>query len=164
MSTPRHDEDFRDPAATLTDIIRLARPRAGDVVVAVVRRGPGGFGHAEDAMTIHRAPTDQPRLPEPRLDDDVAASLVCEAAHRLLAGREDVLDDGDDLRYVLVTVVFRPGSPSPGRAELFWRHAWALADVDVVARLGDVYTVTDHGWTRLLDRRTGQRPALDRDQ
>lgn len=164
MNAELHEWDLADPSETLAEIVSLVRPHPGDVVVAVVRRHDDGARGVEDAMTVRRGqPHRDPRhRPDPH--DDEAGDLVVEAARRLMAGRGDTHAWGRNRRHVLVTVVCRRGRLEPGAAERHWLHAWRDADLDVPAYSGDVYALTDHGWTGFMDPRFGTAPSLIPDE
>ncbi|GAA4402849.1 hypothetical protein GCM10023168_13760 [Fodinibacter luteus] len=63
-------------------------------------------------------------------------------------------------QFVLVTVVCRSGRVVPGPEELFWLSAWRYSNHLANAFDGDVYLVTEHGWTGTIDQRAGFSPAL----
>ena len=63
-------------------------------------------------------------------------------------------------RHVLVTVACRSGRVVPGPDELFWLLAWRYSNHHAAAYTGDVYLVTEHGWTGCSDKRAGFTPAL----
>lgn len=164
MTADLHDWDLADPSETLAEIVSLVRPAVGDVVVAVVRRHDDGAHGVEDAMRVRRArPVPHPRQLPARSDRE-AQELVGEAARRLMAGRGDPRAWGGDRRHVLVTVVCRRGHLEPGAEETRWLHAWRDAPLDVPAVTGDVYTLTEEGWTGFMDRRTGAIPSLTPDR
>ena len=64
--------------------------------------------------------------------------------------------------HVLVTVVCRSGRVVPGPEELFWLRAWRYSNHLANAFDGDVYLVTEHGWTGCMDRRAGFTLGLHR--
>lgn len=159
MDAELHDWDLAEPSETLAEIVSLVRPRPADVVVAVVRRHDDGARGVEDAMTIRRGPAESNSQQRPEPSDHEPRDLLTEAARRLMAGRGDPHAWGRDRRHVLVTVVCRRDHPEPGAAERLWLHAWRDAVVDVPAFTGDVYALTEEGWTGFMDRRNGTAPT-----
>ncbi len=63
-------------------------------------------------------------------------------------------------QFLFVTVVCRRGRVIPSAQDYFWLTAWRYSNHCSNAFDGDVYLVTEHGWTGCLDRRAGFAPHL----
>ena len=86
--------------------------------------------------------------------------MLRDRASRLVGPRPWTGDHWASPQHVLTTVVCRPGRVVPGPVELFWLLAWRYSNHHADAFDGDVYLVTDHGWTGTHDQRAGFTPAL----
>jgi hypothetical protein len=56
-------------------------------------------------------------------------------------------------------VVCRRGRVVPTARDYFWLAAWLYSNHMSSAFHGDVYLVTEHGWTGCMDRRAGFEPS-----
>lgn len=149
----RHHEPWsvRDPATVLIEILRRGRPRPGDVHVAKLTCGDTEPQAVLDVVRVHRGPP-PPRVEASHLLRDHAVSL---------AGQREWLERGwERPRFVLVTVVARLGRVVPGPDDFLWLAAWRYSNHLTNAFDGDVYLVTDHGWTGCLDHRADFSPSL----
>ncbi|MGL5930343.1 MAG: hypothetical protein ACRCY8_15540 [Dermatophilaceae bacterium] len=104
-----------------------------------------------DAVRVHRGarPT--------RFD---ASDLLRSHAEEMVGPRPWRDGGWEPPRSVLVTVVCRTGRVVPGPEETFWMLAWHYSNHVRSAFDGDVYVVTEHGWTGCHDKRAGFTPAL----
>jgi hypothetical protein len=135
----------------IDEALRRRRPRPGDVLVALVQSGDEPDQALVDIARLHRG--ERPRRYE--------ASDLLRAQAEAMVGRRPWVDGGwMPPRHVLVTVVCRLGRVVPGPEELFWLLAWRYSNHLTAAFNGDVYLVTEHGWTGCADHRAGFTPAL----
>lgn len=141
----------RDPASTITEIVRRQRPKPGDVLVAKLPRADAPDQSPLEVVRVHRG------APPSRAD---ASDLLRTHAAALVGDRS--WGDGGWMppQYVLVTLVCRHGRVIPGPEELLWLSAWRHSNHLGNAFDGDVYLVTEHGWTGSIDRRAGFSPSL----
>ena len=133
------------------EALRRRRPRPGDVLVALVQAGDDPDQSLVDVVRVHRG-----ELPK-RLE---ASELLRVQAEAMVGERPFV--DGRWLppRHDFVTIVCRSGRVVPGPEELFWLLAWRYSNHLTAAFNGDVYLVTEHGWTGCADKRAGFAPSL----
>lgn len=143
--------DVREPATLIEAVLATGRPDAGDVLVALLGLGDAAEQEVLDVVRVHRGD-----LPE----SHDASELLCEQAGRLVGDRPWTGDGWRPPQHVLVTVVCRTGRVVPGPREYFWLRAWRYANHLGDAYNGDVYLVTEHGWTGCIDRRAAFEPAL----
>lgn len=61
---------------------------------------------------------------------------------------------------MFVTVVCRRGRVIPSAQDYFWLTAWRYNNHCSNAFDGDIYLLTEHGWTGCVDRRAGFAPHL----
>lgn len=143
--------DVREPAAIIIEALRRTRPRTGDVLVAMLDRGDCDEQKVQEVLRVNRG-----ALPQ---RFDASDQLREHALH--LAGRREWLEPGRaPYQGVLVTIACRTGRVVPGPNELFWLMAWRYSNHNTGAYDGDVYLVTDHGWTGCHDHRAGFEPSL----
>ena len=145
--------DVREPAPVIAEAVTRCRAVAGDVLMVLLPRADADDGEQEvaDALRIHHG-----TLP----DRWAASDLWGEHALRLVDERPW---DGSGWRppqFVLVTIVCRQGRVVPGPDELFWMMARRYSNHLGDAFDGDVYLVTEHGWTGCHDERAGFTPFL----
>ncbi|WP_392542460.1 hypothetical protein [Oryzobacter telluris] len=143
--------DVRDPAAMITESLRRARARPGDVLVAILDRGDSPEQSTHDVVRVNRG-----SLPQRH----EASEVLREHAVRLAGHREWIESRWEPPRWLLATIICREGRVIPGPYELFWLMAWRYSNHHTRAFDGDVYLVTQHGWTGYLDRRSGFEPGL----
>ena len=143
--------EVRDPAAVIDRVITGRHPEPGDVFVALLTRADSSDQQVLEVVHVHRG--DLPERHE-------ASSFVRDHALRLVEERPWTGSGWRPPQHLLVTVVCRSGRVVPGPSELFWLMAWRYANHLGDAFDGDVYLVTEHGWTGLIDRRAGFTPAL----
>ncbi len=143
--------DVREPATIIGEALRRRRPRPGDVLVALAQSGDEPDQALVDVARVHRG--ERPRRYE--------ASELLRAQAEAMVGKRPWVDGGwMPPRHVFVTVVCRSGRVVPGPEELFWLLAWRYSNHFTAAFNGDVYLVTEHGWTGCADKRAGFTPAL----
>ena len=126
-------------------------PTPGDVLVALLPTGDSPDQALLDVIRVHQG--DLPGRHE-------ASELLRRHAQDLVGVRPWADGGWRPPRHVLVTVVCRSGRVVPGPDELFWLTAWRYANHLGDAFDGDVYLVTEHGWTGSIDRRAGFAPSL----
>lgn len=143
--------EVRDPAAMLQDMVARCRPVAGDVLVALLDRGDAPGQSVIDVVRLHHGAT-------PARSD--GSALARDRACRLVDRRAWTGDRWAAPQFVLFTIVCRTGRVVPGPDELFWLDAWLFSNHHRNAFDGDVYLLTDHGWTGCADRRAGFAPSL----
>ena len=143
--------DVREPATIIGEALRRRRPTPGDVLVALVQSGEDPDQALVDVLLAHRG--DLPGRHE-------ASDLLRMHAEAMVGERPWVDGGWMPLHHVFVTVVCRSGRVVPGPEELFWLLAWRYSNHLAAAYDGDVYLVTDHGWTGCADKRAGFTPAL----
>lgn len=143
--------EVREPATVIGEALSRCSPRPGDVLVALVQSGDDPGQELVDVVRAHRG--DLPR----RYD----ASELLRARAESMAGERPWVDGRwMPPRHVFVTLVCRSGRVVPGPDELFWFLAWRYSNHLAAAFNGDVYLVTEHGWTGCADKRAGFTPAL----
>lgn len=152
-----------DPATTLGAVLARSRPSLGDVVVARVdiesQRVTG-------TRTL-RPPAPAPRTGYPRRDDERAelrrigmSDLVREAAETLAPAHTWQDDGRGGYRGLFVTLVCREGRVVDTHHEWDWMVAWRYSNHFRDGWDAGVYVLTPHGWTGVLDRRSGLQPCL----
>lgn len=152
--------ELTDPAETLRQINAICPFRAGQAIVAAVQL-------SDQAVTGARVAIQERLSADDDLDRefDLHRELAREIAQELVPDRWSVIKDRAGMSHVLVTVVCREGRVIPTLHEHEWMRAWHYANQFQGAYDGDVYVVTPHGWTGVLDRRAGYQPCLsDRPQ
>ena len=143
--------DVREPAAIISEALRRRRPRSGDVLVALVQSADEPDQAVVDVARVHRGK---------RPGRFEASDLLRAQAEAMVGERPFVDGRWAPPRHVLATVVCRSGRVVPGPEELFWLLAWRYSNHLTAAFNGDVYLVTEHGWTGCADKRAGFTPAL----
>lgn len=148
----KHDRwDVREPASIIGEMVNRCRARPGDVLVGLVTAGDEPDQAVTEVARVHRG--DRP----PRFE----ASDLLRARAESMAGERPWVDGRwMPPRHVLVTVVCRSGRVVPGPDELFWLLAWRYSNHLAAAFNGDVYLVTEHGWSGCMDKRADVTPAL----
>jgi hypothetical protein len=141
--------DVADPERTLTDVLREVSPEPDDVYVAMLRTSPGQ--HLVDVTRVHTGP--QPD----RFD---TSGLLRRHARSRAGDRPWVGRGWQPPGFLFVTVVCRQGRVIPTDQDYFWLAAWRYTNHISNAFDGDVYLVTQHGWTGCMDRRAGFEPRL----
>ena len=146
----------------LKEVIRTSRARLGDVVVARVSHA----GQVTGTRTLV-VPADPLRHRDPWADERSRglhrldlSKVVRTAAADLAPSHVWRADGRGGLTGVFVTVVFRDGRVIDTDAEWRWVYAWRYANHFRDGFDGDVYVVTPHGWTGIMDRRAGLEPAV----
>lgn len=151
--------NLHSPGEVMNHVATATKLRDGDIVVATVTADDGGARDVIDVTTIHSG--DQPT-------ERHAQELIRAHANHV-AGPcfwDDSRRSGDGgwsrPTYVLVTVVCRTGVVMPSPAEFFWLMAWRYSNHLANAFDGDIYAMTEHGWTGYLDQRAGMTPTIER--
>ncbi|MEI2778597.1 MAG: hypothetical protein V9G19_22040 [Tetrasphaera sp.] len=146
--------DLKDPAATLADILRTSDAGLGDVVIAHVDL------ESQHVTGTHVMPPDTPAS-RPADDPDLDLSdRLRRIAEELAPEREWTGDRRGPITGFLFTVVCRDGRVVDTAVEWRWMNAWWFSNQNTTAFTGDVYVVTPHGWTGILDTRAGLTPTL----
>lgn len=158
MCVMRYQEawDVRDPASIISEVMGRGSPRCGDVVVAMLDRGDSTEAPHQRLLDLVRVHQETDPLPD-RYD---ASELLREHALKLAGDRPFVDGRWMPPAHLLITVQFRSGRVIPGPDEYFWLMAWRYSNHNSMALDGDVYLVTEHGWTGCRDHRAGFSPAL----
>lgn len=141
--------DVVDPARVLTDVLRCVTAEPDAVFVAMLRTG-----EHQEVVNVTQIHVGAP----PELHD---ASELLRLHARSVAG--DRPWEGSRWRtpqFLFVTVVCRRGRVIPSAQDYFWLTAWRYSNHCSNAFDGDVYLVTEHGWTGCVDRRAGFAPHL----
>lgn len=142
--------DLVDPSDVLRQLDARIPLIPGRVVVGVLPVAPGGARLVTGAVEIHP--------PGPKPAEDEARQRVSSVAEELAGPRM-----AGAPTQVFVTAVCRRGMVVDTSNEWFWFHAWWYANHVADAFLGEIYVVTEHGWTGILDRRAGYQPAVQED-
>ena len=139
--------DLFDPGDVLRQLDARIPLVPGRVVVGVLPVADGGSRNVTRAVELHP--------PGPHPDQD-------EASHRILDVAEELagLRSAGPPTQVFVTAVCRLGPVIDSPNEWFWFYAWWYANHVADAFLGDIYVVTEHGWTGVMDRRAGYQPVV----
>jgi hypothetical protein len=160
MKTTRWWE-LEEPEDVLAQTLKRARPAEGDVVVArvdveaqnvtgtrvlAVPTAPKVIGRWDDETRWRR---------QSRLSD-----VVREAAEKLAPAREWSDNGRGGFTGVFITLVCRQGRVVDTKAEWQWLTAWRYSNHFRDGFDGDVYVVTPHGWTGIMDERRGVEPVL----
>ena len=153
MSNNTTPWDVRDPEALIAEVLRRQRPQPGDVLVAQLGRGDDPDQAVVDVVRVHRGAR------PPRLD---ASEMLATHALTVVGDRSRKGKGWTPPQYLLVTIVCRSGRVVPGPEESSWLMAWRYSNHNSNAFDGDVYLVTEHGWTGCCDERAGFAPALPR--
>lgn len=143
--------DVREPVAMLEEVLARGRPTAGDVLVALLNRADAPEQPVVDVVRVHSG------APPGRHE---GSELLRDHACRLVDPRPWTGEGWAPPEFVLVTIVCRTGRVVPGPHELMWLMAWRYSNHLGNAFDGDVYLLTDHGWTGCHDRRAGFTPSL----
>ncbi len=163
MTTDRAPWELATPSEVLRAALAGARAGVGDVVVARV---------ALDTQRVTGTRTLQIPPPSPcpeqgraRLQHQVdrrlgLSELVRTAATQLAPEHVWRPDGRGGVTGVFITLVCREGRVVDTLAEWQWLPAWRYANHFRDGFDGDVYVVTPHGWTGVMDRRCGEEPAL----
>lgn len=146
----REPWELDDPATTIREIDELCPLQLGRTVVAAV-------GVTDQMVTAATVATEcGERLP----DHPESSELARRLAYEIVPERGSISADNGGMSHLLVTVVCRDGYVLAGRREFEWIRAWRYSNHFRGAFDGDVYVVTPHGWTGLLDHRAGYDPCL----
>jgi hypothetical protein len=139
----------RQPGALLTELLHRMPAEPDDVVVATLETR--GKQELLDVTRVHAGPS-------PEQHD---ASLLLRRHAQSVAGDQLPSKRGwHPPELLLVTVVCRSGRVVPTAPDYFWLWAWRYSNHLSNAYDGDVYLVTEHGWTGCMDERAGFEPAL----
>jgi hypothetical protein len=141
--------DVVEPERMLTDVFRELPREPDDVLVSMMRTGDD-----QQLMDVKRVHTGA--LPE-RHD---ASALLRDHARSTAGERPWVGPGWQPLEFVFVTIVCREGRVVPTAQDYFWLLAWRYSNHISNAYDGDVYLVTEHGWTGCIDQRAGFEPRL----
>lgn len=162
--TERRWWEIEDPNAVLSQVIRVSEAAVGDVVVARVDIDT----QLVSGTRMLRLPAPPRRSTDPLKDERRRgrhrmrlSDLVRDAATELAPPHEWRPDGRGGYSSVFITVVCREGHVVDTEAEWRWLSAWRYANHFRDGWDGDVYVVTPHGWTGVMDRRAGLDPALD---
>jgi hypothetical protein len=100
----------------------------------------------------------------PPTTPDGLSSVLCGLAESMVPPPTFEGRRWSPITHVLVTLVCRDGRVIDTVREHVWMHAWRRSNQLTSAIAGDVYAVTPHGWTGVMDERAGftprTRPAL----
>jgi hypothetical protein len=151
--------DLVDPAGTINAMLSRAAPQSGDVLVGMVPAARDRDSPQElvDVTRVHRG----------KNPDQHDASELLRGHALSIAGERPWLGQGRGWRppeFLFVTVVCRQGWVVHTREDYFWLAAWRYSNHNSLAFDGDVYRVTEHGWTGAFDRRAGFEPCLRPDR
>jgi hypothetical protein len=161
--TERRWWEIKDPNSVLSQVIRMSEATAGDVVVA---RVDIDTQQVTGTRTLDVPPA--PRRSPDRLKDERRrgrhrmrlSALVRDVATELALQHDWQPDGRPGYTGVFVTVVCREGHVVDTEAEWRWLSAWRYSNHFRDGWDGDVYVVTPHGWTGVMDRRADLEPAL----
>lgn len=155
--------DLTDAAATLNEILKQSGAGLGEVVVAHVDMASQRVTGTR-IVTSRRPAADTDGHPAPEGETHRAdlSRILRDVAIELAGEREWVGDRPAPITGVLITVVCRTGYVVDTAADWRWLMGWRYANHNSSAFDGDVYIVTPHGWTGILDNRCGLSPVLDR--
>ena len=98
--------------------------------------------------------------PQPSWDPFEASERLCDVAVGLMSDHASTTTGLSPATHLLVTVVCREGRVVDTMAEHRWLSAWRYSNHLTSAIQGDVYVVTPHGWTGVMDHRAGGHPRL----
>lgn len=144
--------ELEDPDRVLRAVDALCPLRAGQVVVASV--------HLESQEVVDAAALPDASEPQPCWDPYEASRRLCEVAERLVPPRTGTPTGWSPITHVLVTVVCREGRVIDTITEHRWFRPWRSSNHFTTATEGDIYVVTPHGWTGVMDKRAGLVPRL----
>lgn len=154
---------LEEPADVLAHVLRHSRVTEGDVVVARVDvdsqkvTGTRTLDVPKEPATArsgHRGVERRARH-QSRLSD-----IVRSAAEQLAPFRQWTDNGRGGMSAVFITVVCRQGHVVDTQQEWQWLNAWRYSNHFRDGFDGDVYVVTPHGWTGVMDQRCGLEPAL----
>ena len=154
MTRPRQRWELEDPELVLRSIDDMCPLVSGSVVVAALTL-------ATQELTA-AAYVPDPAEPQPFWDPHDASSRLREVALQLVpeSTGAGARPGRSPVTHLLVTVVCREGRVIDTIAEHRWFGAWRYSNHLTSAVDGDVYVVTPHGWTGVMDHRAGHEPRL----
>ena len=154
MTRPRQRWELEDPELVLRSIDDVCPLVSGSVVVAALT-----LDSQELTATAY---VPDPAESQPFWDRYDASSRLGEVALQLVpeSTGAGARPGRSPVTHLLVTVVCREGRVIDTIAEHRWFGAWRYSDHLTSAVDGDVYVVTPHGWTGVMDQRAGHQPRL----
>jgi hypothetical protein len=152
MTRPRQRWELEDPELVLRSIDDVCPLVSGSVVVAALT--------LDTQELTAAAYVPDPAEPQPFWDPHDASSRLSEVARHLVAESTGTQRARSPVTHLLVTVVCRDGRVIDTIAEHRWFGAWRYSHHLTSAVDGDVYVVTPHGWTGVMDHRAGHEPRL----
>jgi len=144
-----------DPATVIESVLTRARADSGDVIVARVDID------SQTVTGIHRI---RRKVPFPKTwstsDGRARLSDSFRAAAEALAPPHAWSKVRGGYTAVFVTIVCREGRVIDSRNEWLCLRDWRYANHFRDGFDGDVYVVTPHGWTGVMDQRAGHEPCV----
>ena len=152
MSRTRGRWELESPQVVLHAIDDLCRFVAGRVVVASLT--------LDTQEVVAAAVVPEPAEPQACWDPHEASMRLHDVAIELVPERTATRSGWAPMTHLLVTVVCREGRVIDTMTEHRWFRAWRYSNHLTRAIDGDIYVVTPHGWTGVMDRRAGHEPRL----
>lgn len=152
MSRHRERWELEDPESVLRAVDQLCPFVTGRVVVALI--------DIDTHKLVHAVVVPEPVEPRPCWDPHDASARLHEVAVGLMSEHESMTAGRGPRTHLLVTVVCREGRVIDTMAEHRWFRAWRYSNHLTSALEGDIYVVTPHGWTGVMDQRAGHLPRL----
>ncbi|KRB47091.1 hypothetical protein [Terrabacter sp. Root181] len=154
MTRPRQRWELEDPELVLRSIDDVCPLVSGSVVMAALT--------LDSQELTAAAYVPDPAESQPFWDPHDASSRLSEVALQLVpeSTGAGARPGRSPVTHLLVTVVCREGRVIDTIAEHRWFGAWRYSDHLTSAVDGDVYVVTPHGWTGVMDHRAGHQPRL----
>lgn len=141
--------DVVDPARVLTDVLRRVTAEPDAVFVAMLRTG-----EHQELVNVAQIHVGAP------LELHDASELLRRHARSVAGDRPWEGSGWRRPQFLFVTVVCRRGRVIPSAQDYFWLTAWRYSNHCSNAFDGDIYLVTEHGWSGCVDRRAGFAPHL----
>ncbi|WP_256792948.1 hypothetical protein [Terrabacter sp. Ter38] len=152
MTRSRERWELEDPELVLQSIDDVCSLVSGRVVVAALE--------LETQEVVGASVVPDPAEPQPCWDPYDASARLRGVAVDLVPERTGTPRGRSPITHLLVTVVCREGRVIDTIAEHRWFQAWRYSNHLTSAIDGDVYVVTPHGWTGVMDQRGGHLPRL----
>lgn len=155
--------EIQDPETVLAQALQRSRARLGDVVVARVDVDSQQVVGTKtlqvpDAWSADLDATDDE---ERRWRASSRLSELARSTAEELAPQRQWRQDGrGGYTGVFITIVCREGRVIDTAAEWRWINGWRYSNHFCDGFNGDVYVVTPHGWTGVMDHRAGRDPSL----
>ncbi len=152
MTRSRERWELEDPGRVLRAIDSCCPLRVGQVVVASLQM--------ESQELIAAVVVPDPPESQRGWDRLDASHRLAKVAEQLVPPSRRTATGWSPATHLLLTVVCREGRVIDTITEHRWLNAWRFSDPLQSAVPGDVYVVTPHGWTGVMDTRAGRLPAL----